>query len=343
MKLTLPLALAFLALFAIPGITAAAPPKPRRHHAGGGKQRVPQRPTGPHARPGPINDGDYVSTGAATSVRIGLTADGYAGVIQLDENTDPNLIIATGCIIMRMLKGQALVNAKNICLGTTNISGVTRSVVNFKADATRRHHRHRDRRQLELQKPTPMMVGDRNGSSPCPTEPPTNMRSTRQRPLAVRVTQRYDFNKPETAPHDSHGSHVAAGVLGAILGGVVLCKAGVICDDDHDDDHDNPTTVRAPANRNPSPAAAITTARPSLRRPLPEECAAKGGTASPREKRPRRMHRCCAHGFDHRLPPFAVASTTTVRHIPSKPPRRNARHGGLGDQPGAEGQCSSIR
>lgn len=82
----------------------------------------------------PIYDGDYVSTGARTSVRIGLTADGYGGFIQLDENTDPNLILATKCIVMKMLKGQALVNAKNICLGTQSISGVTRSLVNLKAD-----------------------------------------------------------------------------------------------------------------------------------------------------------------------------------------------------------------
>lgn len=82
----------------------------------------------------PIHDGDYVSTGAKTSVRIGLTAAGYDGFIQLDQNTDPNLIIASKCIVMNMLKGQALVNAKNICLGTRSISGVTRSLVNLKAD-----------------------------------------------------------------------------------------------------------------------------------------------------------------------------------------------------------------
>lgn len=81
-----------------------------------------------------IYDGDYVSTGAKTSVRIDLTADGYDGFIQLDQNTDPNLIIAARCIVMNMLKGQALVNAKNICLGTQSISGVTRSLINLKAD-----------------------------------------------------------------------------------------------------------------------------------------------------------------------------------------------------------------
>jgi hypothetical protein len=105
-----------------------------------------------------VYDGDYVSTGPGTSVRIGLTADGYAGFIQLDQNTDPNLVIASACIVMNILKGQALVNAKNICLRTKGISGVTRSVVNLKAgdDGTVLTVVEG---QVEVEQPAPAKVG----------------------------------------------------------------------------------------------------------------------------------------------------------------------------------------
>ena len=235
MKLTLPLALAFLVLFGMPAITAAAPAKRVGTMQVAGSNAFLNGQPVRTRDPVPINDGDYVSTGAATSVRIGLTADGYAGVIQLDENTDPNLIIATGCIIMRMLKGQALVNAKNICLGTTNISGVTRSVVNFKADATGGTIVTVIEGQLELQKPTPMMVAGSERLVALPDG--TTHKYAIDAAEAARSaawTQHYDFTNPGTGHHDSHGAHVAAGVFGAILGGVVLCKTGVICDHDHD-------------------------------------------------------------------------------------------------------------
>mgnify|MGYP001053472418 CR=1 FL=1 len=77
MKLTLPLALAFLVLFAMPAITAAAPPKRVGTMQVAGSNAFLNGQPVRTRDPVPINDGDYVSTGAATSVRIGLTADGY--------------------------------------------------------------------------------------------------------------------------------------------------------------------------------------------------------------------------------------------------------------------------
>ena len=76
MKLTLPLALAFLVLFGMPAITAAAPAKRvGTMQVAGSNAFVNGQPVHTHD-PVPINDGDYVSTGAATSVRISASS-GY--------------------------------------------------------------------------------------------------------------------------------------------------------------------------------------------------------------------------------------------------------------------------
>jgi hypothetical protein len=346
MKLTLPLAFAFLVLFAMSGITAAAPPK-----RVGTMQVVGSNAflNGQQVRtrdPVPINDGDYVSTGAATSVRIGLTADGYAGVIQLDENTDPNLIIATGCIIMRMLKGQALVNAKNICLGTTNISGVTRSVVNFKADATGGTVVTVIEGQLELQKPAPMTVAGSERLVALPDG--TTHKYAIDAAEAARSTawtQRYDFNKPETAHHDAHAGHVAAGVLGAILGGVVLCQAGVICNHDHDHDHGNDTPNDTPSPSQPQSISCCSynDGAPVITPATAEECAAKGGTpyptrqeaaqrctvAVPADSAPAATVRCCKYNNGA---PYPLETTVQDCSAPED----------WVIKPEAEGQCTSL-
>lgn len=78
-----------------------------------------------------IYDGDTISTGRDTSLRLSLTADGYDGYIQLDEDTDPNLLKKSGCIAMEMLKGRAIINAKRICMKTPRLEGVTKSLVHL--------------------------------------------------------------------------------------------------------------------------------------------------------------------------------------------------------------------
>ena len=78
-----------------------------------------------------IHDGDTISTGPGTSLRLTLTAKGYDGYIQLDENTDPNLLVKSGCIAMQMLKGKAIINAKNICMKTPRLEGTTKSLVHL--------------------------------------------------------------------------------------------------------------------------------------------------------------------------------------------------------------------
>jgi hypothetical protein len=345
MKLTLPLALVFMVLLAMPGITAAQTPPKRvgTMQVAGSNAFLNGQPVHTHD-PVPINDGDYVSTGTATSVRIGLTADGYAGVIQLDENTDPNLIIATGCIIMRMLKGQALVNAKNICLGTTNISGVTRSVVNFKADATGGTIVTVIEGQLELQKPTPMMVAGSERLVALPDG--TTHKYAIDAAEAARSaawTQRYDFNKPETAHHDSHGAHVAAGVLGAILGGVVLCKAGVICDHD-DNDHDNPSD--SPGHNQPQ---SISCCRyndgvPVIAPATAQECAANGGTAYPTQEAAAQK---CTIAAPADSTPVPTVRCCKYNNGAPYPVETTAQECSASEdwviKPGAEGQCTSIR
>jgi len=81
-----------------------------------------------------ILDGYTVTTGPDTSVRLSLTASGYEGYIQLDENTDPNLLVKSGCIAMEMLKGRAIINAKRICLKTPRLEGVTKSLVHLEVN-----------------------------------------------------------------------------------------------------------------------------------------------------------------------------------------------------------------
>jgi hypothetical protein len=176
----------------------------------------------------PIYDGDYISTGARTSVRVTLMADGYSGFIQLDENTDPNLIIATKCIVMKVLKGQALVNAKNICLGTQSISGVTRSLVNLKADGVASELTVVEG-GVDLDRPIAVSVGTYG----------------RYQVAADGAINQYTVDAAEAARSiawskkyfegGGGGSGKALGIAGAILGAIIVGKA---IDDHNDKDGD---------------------------------------------------------------------------------------------------------
>lgn len=82
-----------------------------------------------------VCEGDEVSTGAHTSARVDLMGGGY---VQLDENTDPFFLLAEGgCIIIRMLKGQAYVDAKTACVQTEKIDTQLHSAINIEEGAKR--------------------------------------------------------------------------------------------------------------------------------------------------------------------------------------------------------------
>lgn len=78
-----------------------------------------------------VYDGDVVTTGSATSVRVRFRDGGF---VQLDENTDPEfrLFREGGCILVKIATGQAFVDAKRICIEDPNLVAVLNSKVNWR-------------------------------------------------------------------------------------------------------------------------------------------------------------------------------------------------------------------
>jgi hypothetical protein len=89
---------------------------------------------GSRAYPGAsVRDGDVVTTGSATSVRVRFRDDGF---VQLDENTDPlfRLFREGGCILVKIATGQAFVDARRICIEDPNLVVVLNSKVNWRIE-----------------------------------------------------------------------------------------------------------------------------------------------------------------------------------------------------------------
>src|SRR5262245_37523351 len=84
------------------------------------------RPTDDGAR---VFHGDTISTGARTSMRLRFVG---GGVLQLDENTDPQLLREGACILVRILTGQAFVDAKRVCIADSNLEVTLNSRANLK-------------------------------------------------------------------------------------------------------------------------------------------------------------------------------------------------------------------
>lgn len=76
-----------------------------------------------------VHVGDTVTTGANTSVKLQFVGGGY---LQLDENTDPRLLREGGCILVQIFKGQALVDAKRLCIEAADVALVLNSRVNIR-------------------------------------------------------------------------------------------------------------------------------------------------------------------------------------------------------------------
>ena len=81
-----------------------------------------------------VYDGDTISTGEDTSMRLRLVDGGF---IQLDENTDPQLLREAACIVIRILKGQTFVDAKRICISDPNLEVVLNSRANLETAGRR--------------------------------------------------------------------------------------------------------------------------------------------------------------------------------------------------------------
>lgn len=83
----------------------------------------------------PIYDGDIVTTGPDTSVKILLRWGGY---VQLDQNTDPlfQLVNEGLCILVKVATGKAYVDAQKVCIDDSKtLQGTTHSRVNLRTDA----------------------------------------------------------------------------------------------------------------------------------------------------------------------------------------------------------------
>lgn len=220
---------AFLALSLVPGTTAAQTGKTQVGFMQVDGQNAflnGQRVTADV--PIRVYTGDHVSTGTRTSVRIGLVAEGYGGIIQLDQDTDPNLVIASRCIIMKILKGQALVNAKNICLGSGNLSGVTNSLVNLKTDGITTELTVVEGR-MEIEQPSVASVAanQRYWAGPSGEYRQYDIDAAEAQ-RTVEWTQRYSFGRAAS----SGPSPVAVGT-GVVVGAGILCALGILCD--HED------------------------------------------------------------------------------------------------------------
>jgi len=88
-----------------------------------------------------IHSGDHVTTGSGTGIKIDLR--GWSGTyIQLDENTDPDLIKEAQCVLLRLVKGQIFAQGTGLCFDTPDMAGsvgseIVLSVQPTKAGATR--------------------------------------------------------------------------------------------------------------------------------------------------------------------------------------------------------------
>lgn len=84
-----------------------------------------------------VRDGDVVTTGGATRVRVRFR-DGR-GFVYLDQNTDPvfRLIREGSCILVKIATGQAFVDAKRVCIEDPNLVVVLNSKVNWRIEAER--------------------------------------------------------------------------------------------------------------------------------------------------------------------------------------------------------------
>lgn len=76
-----------------------------------------------------VRDGDTISTGAGTSMRLRLRQGGY---IQLEENTDPRILQEGICILVQIFAGEMFVDAKRLCVESPDIRGTLLSRVNVK-------------------------------------------------------------------------------------------------------------------------------------------------------------------------------------------------------------------
>lgn len=119
-----------LALIAIVGLATACGNMPSREFIGSIEVDGPNGYlNGQPARSGQrVYDGDTVATGAQTGLKVRLATGGY---LQLDENTDPRLFRDGACIVVELLRGQTLVEAKRLCLRDENISLLTNSRVSW--------------------------------------------------------------------------------------------------------------------------------------------------------------------------------------------------------------------
>jgi len=84
-----------------------------------------------------IFSGDHVSTGKATGIQVRFRGRGDT-YIQLDENTDPDLIKEAGCLWVRLLKGKLFAQGTGLCLDSPDLAAAVNSQVNLEIQPSKR-------------------------------------------------------------------------------------------------------------------------------------------------------------------------------------------------------------
>ena len=76
----------------------------------------------------PIHNNDHVATGSGTGMRIQMWH--YANTyIQLDQNTDPDLIQEADCLWVRMIRGKLFAEGTSLCLESPDLAAALHSQV----------------------------------------------------------------------------------------------------------------------------------------------------------------------------------------------------------------------
>lgn len=164
-----------------------------------------------------VIDGDTVSTGPATSVRLLLNE---GGEIQLDENTDP-LFKKGACLLMRMLRGRAALQntqCQEFADGV-NMAGVARSYIHILSTEN-------DSRvtviagEVEMRSPSQAIL-HRNDEYVATREGAVQVLQLTQAEADARVAWTRNFFRPQARAQSGGMSPGQVGAIGAGIGALL--------------------------------------------------------------------------------------------------------------------------
>lgn len=164
-----------------------------------------------------VLDGDTVSTGPATSAMLVLN-DG--GEIQLDQDTDP-LFRQAVCLLMKILRGRAALHNTR-CQefeDGVNMAGVARSFIHIESlpDLSRLTVIEG---QVEMRRPSPAILGG-NAQYVARADGSVEVLQLTPEEAIGTVAWTRNYFQPRAAAQGQGVSPVAAGAIGATIGGLL--------------------------------------------------------------------------------------------------------------------------